>query len=197
MNKKTLTKINIGNIGVVDLNIPVLKIGSENPRVLLICGIHGNETSGLFVINQLLSNLPDIKGTLCIITSANPLAQALKQRENLLDLRDLNRVFPGDRKNEGISQIVASKIFTFAKEFDFVIDLHTFPEDCPVVAIAIKTSNKKVTELSETAIKAFNPDIVWELQHTTKREAHFVGALGVKLAEAGVANFAVEMPPLE
>jgi len=192
--KRKISEIKIGEIGTVEINIPLIKIGSERPKVLLLCGIHGNEISGLFVVQKLLETLKLKKGGLNIITAANPLAQALNQRETPTDSKDLNRVFPGNREKEGLTERLAAAIFTEAKKYDLVIDLHTFPDPCPIVAIFMNRGSKEVKQKSLDFIRSFNPEIVWKLKPSTKRESHFAGALGPKLAEEGIANFAVEMP---
>jgi len=192
--KKEISEIKIGEIGTIDINIPLIKIGSGKPKVLLLCGVHGNEVSGLFVIQKLLENLKLETGELSIITAANPLAQALNQRETPTDSKDLNRIFPGNPEKEGLTERLATAIFDKAKNCDLVIDLHTFPDPCPIVSIFMNQGSEEIKQKSIQAIKMFNPDIVWKLKPASKLEAHFSGALGPKLAEEGVANFAVEMP---
>lgn len=194
--KKDISKICVGEIGSVDVGIPLLTIGSGRPRVLLLSGIHGNEFSGLLVIQKLLNKIELKKGTLTIISSANPLAQALGLRETPTDFADLNRVFPGDQGKEGLTERLATAVFAEAKKHDLVIDLHTFSDPCPVIAIFMNRGSGAVKKKSLDFIRSFGPDIVWKLQPMTKRESHFVGALGPKLAEEGIVNFAVEMPEL-
>ena len=97
---KKFLNLKIGEIGTLDINVPLIRIGSGRPKVLLLAGVHGNEISGLFVIKRLLEKLTLQTGVLNIITAANPLAQSLRKRENPIDLKDLNRIFPGEEKKD-------------------------------------------------------------------------------------------------
>lgn len=191
--KKKILNLKVGESGTVDINIPLIKIGSGKPRVLLIVGVHGNEISGLFVVQRLLERLELKTGELNIITAANPLAQGLRKRKSPIDFEDLNRAFPGEA-GKGFTSRLATKIFAEAKKCDLVIDLHTFEDPSPIVAIFMNHGSKKVRKESLKFVKAFKPDIIWQLSTQTKEEARLSGSLGPKLAEEGVANFAVEMP---
>lgn len=191
--KKKVSNLKIGEIGILDISIPLIKIGSGKPKVLFLVGIHGNETSGLFVIQKFLEKLKLKTGELDIITATNPLAQSLKQRETPVDLKDLNRTFPGNKDKDFTSRL-AAKIFAEAKKCDFVIDLHTFEDPSPIVAIFMNHGDKKIKKESLKFIKALQPDIIWRLSTQTKEEERLSGALGPKLAEGGVSNFAVEIP---
>ena len=62
MSSKKLRKINIGQLGTLSIDIPVLSIGAGSKRVVLLCGIHGDERSGLFVVNKLLPSLKSLNG---------------------------------------------------------------------------------------------------------------------------------------
>ncbi|MBM4402188.1 MAG: succinylglutamate desuccinylase/aspartoacylase family protein [Candidatus Cloacimonetes bacterium] len=191
--KKKLSNLKIGRVGTVDINIPLITIGVGKPKVLLLVGIHGNEISGLFVVQKLLEKLKLKAGGLNIITAANPLAQALRKRETPLDLRDLNRNFPGN-KDRSFTDRLATKIFAEAKKCDLVIDLHTFEDSSPVVAIFMNHGSNKVKKASLKFIKALQPDIIWRLSTQTEEEKRLSGSLGPKLAEIGITNFAIEMP---
>ncbi len=190
---KKFLNLKIGEIGTLNISIPLIKIGSGKPKVLFLVGVHGNEISGLFVIQRLLEKLKLKTGELGIITAANPLAQGLKQRGTPIELKDLNRTFPGNKDKDFTSRL-AAKIFALAKECDLVIDLHTFEDPSPIVAIFMNHGSKEVKNASLKLIKTFNPDIIWQLNTQTKEETRLSGALGPKLAEDGVSNFAVEMP---
>ena len=192
--KKTFSEIKIGEIGTIEINVPLIKIGSGKPKVLLLCGVHGNEISGLFVVQKLLETLKLKTGGLNIITAANPLAQALDQRETPTDSKDLNRSFPGDPKAEGLTPRLAAAISAEAEKCDLVIDLHTFQDPSPIVAIFMNHGCAEIKQESLRFIKAFDPDIIWQLSTITKEERRLSGSLGPKLAEEGIVNFAVEMP---
>ncbi len=195
--KKKITKIKIGQAGAVCLEIPVLKItGSKRgKKALIVCGIHGNEYTGLLVISNLLERIKDIKGELWIIPSANSLAQALNSRINPLDLYDLNRKFPGNKSKEPTDRI-AAEIFDIAKNMDAVLDFHTFEDPTVVTNIFMNCGSNETKKKTLEFIKFFDPDIVWEMNIKSKDELKYVTALGPKLSFAGVPNIATELPQL-
>ncbi len=195
--KKTITKIKIGQAGAVSLEIPILKFtgNKRGKKALIVCGIHGNEYTGLLVINKVLEKIKDIQGELWIIPSANSLAQALNIRINPLDLYDLNRKFPGDKKKEPTDRI-AAEIFDIAKDMDVVLDFHTFEDPTVVTNIFMNCGANETKKKTLELIKLFDPDIVWELNIKSKEELKFVTALGPKLSFEGVSNVAVELPQL-
>ena len=195
--KKEITKIKIGQAGAVSIEIPVLKItGSKRgKKALIVCGIHGDEYTGLLVISKVLEKIKDIQGELWIISSANPLAQALNIRVNPLDLYDLNRKFPGDRSKEPTDRL-AAEIFEIAKGMDAVLDFHTFEDPTVVTNIFMNCGTNETKKKTLEFIKLFDPDIVWELNIKSRDELKFVTALGPKLSFEGVPNVAVELPQL-
>ena len=195
MNIKT-SKIKVGNLGILNIELPVITAGKGSKKVLIICGLHGNETSGLFIVKELLKTVTNLPCQLTVLPVANPIAQIVNNREDPTDNVDLNRIFPGSHNNEGISERIARTIFKFAKEFDLVIDLHTFSDPCQLIGIQTATRGSSV-EKSKQALALFEPQIIWQIDTEITNEAHFSGALGIVLSSQGVANFAVETPPLE
>ncbi len=193
MSSKKLRKINIGQLGTLSIDIPVLSIGAGPKRVVFLCGIHGDERSGLFVVNKLLPSLKSLNGVVDIVIAANPLAQALNQRVSPNDLADVNRMFPGNLEAD-FTQIMAHKILEFCKGADAVIDLHTFEDTAPIVAIFMNSGSADVRSKSLKLIEVFNPQAVWQLDFTSLEESKLLGALGPILANEGIPNFAVEMP---
>lgn len=191
--QKQFINLKIGEVGTLDINLPIIRIGSGTPKVLLICGVHGDETSSLLVIKQLLENLKLERGELSIIPAANPLAQGLQLRECPIDLQDLNRNFPGNTQR-GFTDRLAALIFAQAKNCDLVIDLHTFSDPCPIVAIFMNHGSKTVKDKTLDLIRIFNPEVVWQLSTKSRHEKQLSSSLGPKLAEAGIFNFAIEMP---
>jgi len=125
--------------------------------------------------------------------AANPLAQALQQRVSPNDFHDLNRVFPGNADTD-FTQRIASKIVDLCKGADAVVDLHTFQDEAPIVAIFMNSGTKATRTKIMAMIKAFSPEAVWKLNFASKEEAKLAGALGPILANMGIPNFAVEMP---
>lgn len=195
--KKEIKIIKVGRAGVVDIQIPVLKFIGSKPgkKVLIICGIHGDEYTGLLMVSRVLEKIKDIRGELWIIPSANPLAQALNIRINPLDLHDLNRRFPGNKSKESTDRI-AAEIYDVAKNMDVVLDFHTFEDPTVVTNIFMDCGTEKTKKKTLEFISLFDPDIVWKLNIKSKDELKYVTALGPKLSLEGISNVAVELPQL-
>lgn len=98
-------------------------------NILITAGVHGNEIGSMFVARE-------IKGWLEgrgieqveVIPDINLKAIEARQRENPVDCKDLNRIFPGN-KDGTRSEVIAHDIFQKAKKFDAVIDLHTYGDE--------------------------------------------------------------------
>ena len=110
------------------IKIPVLiaKGPSEGPVLGLTAALHGNELSGIPIIQKIFDELDvfNLKGTLIAIPGLNPVAIFNDQRR-FIDQEDLNRNFPG-KENGNRSQQMAYQIDQkIISLFDFHVDMHT------------------------------------------------------------------------
>jgi len=186
-------KLNIGQLGTIKINVPVLSLGDGKKRVVILCGIHGDEKSGLFVVHELIKDIKNLKGRLDIVLAANPLAQCLGMRVSPNDFHDLNRIFPGSKETD-FSHRLADRIFKFCRGAAVVIDLHTFQDSSPIVAIFVNSGSETTKKRCLELISVFKPQAIWKVNFKSAEESRLSGALGSALASQGVANFAVEMP---
>lgn len=97
--------------------------GVPGPVVLIVGGVHGNETAGYKAAKQLINFKPS-KGTLLIIPEANKLAIAAHKRV-ASGQTDLNRAFP-TTKSGTASGTLAKSILQVIKDYqvDWVMDMH-------------------------------------------------------------------------
>ncbi len=121
--QKPIYNLNERYLFVKKISVEVMK------RVLITAGIHGNETASILLAREIKgwiegSGISNVE----VLPEANKKAVESNQRNNPEDDKDLNRVFPG-KKNGSDSEKIAYEIFHKAKEFDFVIDLHTYGEN--------------------------------------------------------------------
>ena len=193
MRKPSLSSIRVGNMGCLDVSIPVLTFGSGRPILTLVTGVHGDETAGLFVVEQLIRTLGEFDGQLRVIPSANPVAQAMMLRASPRDDLDLNRIFPGS-PNGQLPEIMAYQLVKTLADSDLVIDFHSFALRNPVMAILANTGDAAMTERSLALIRAFQPVVIWQLDIEVGADGSYRGALAPTLHAKGVPNFAVEMP---
>ncbi|MFW5946395.1 MAG: succinylglutamate desuccinylase/aspartoacylase family protein [Candidatus Natronoplasma sp.] len=95
-------------------------------KTLITAGIHGAEIGSVLIAREIKGwvesrNVESVK----VLPEINLEAVENKQRENPEDGKDLNRIFPGD-ENGTKSERIAHRIFKKAKDFDRLIDLHTY-----------------------------------------------------------------------
>jgi len=185
-----IKKHKVGELGTLDIEIPVISVGEGRPKISIVCGIHGNERTGLFIVDRLLKQIKLKKGQINIITSANQLAQVLDRRENQIDNKDLNRIFPGNKDGE-LTDRIANKLIELVKDSDLVIDLHTMErQSIPIMGILM--GNTDIEKRSMQFLRIFDPGVVWRVAVQRRDEAEFRGAFGIVLAKMDVVNFALE-----
>jgi len=95
-------------------------------KTLITAGVHGAEIGSVLIAREIKGwvesqDITDVE----VIPEVNLEAVENKQRENPEDGKDLNRIFPGN-ENGTKSERIAHRIFQKAKDFDQIIDLHTY-----------------------------------------------------------------------
>ena len=83
---------------------------SPQPRVVIVAGVHGDELVGPHALIELAQELApsELRGTVVLAPSANPLAFAAGRRKAPQDDLDLNRIFPGRRGGSATERIAAT-----------------------------------------------------------------------------------------
>lgn len=97
-------------------------------KILVIGGLHGNESLGIEIVQALQQN--PVPGVTALI--GNP--EAVKQNQRFVK-NDLNRIFPGNQ-NGTLEERRAADLMQKAAEFDLVLDFHnttTPSNDCVFV----------------------------------------------------------------
>ncbi len=190
---KTFTQLIIGDAGGIEVKLPIITLGDGKPTGLIVANQHGGETSGILVIEELTKKLAKLFGTLIIVPSANPLGLLFGTRNEPVDGKDLNRSFPGNKTGD-IPARLAAAIYDLAMQANFVIDLHTFSRQTPIVGIQVKNGDQTVLNQTTNMLKAFCPDVVWQIDSATKTDAHFAGALDEVCCKQGIPAIGIEMP---
>ena len=117
----------LGADALRSVSVPVGVYGRDGPKVSIVAGIHGDEGPwARWAIQKFLESTGSgvWRGTLRVVSVANPTAFADNSRCSPLDSLDLNRSFPGDPKGSH-TQALASALHEFAVQgADLVIDLH-------------------------------------------------------------------------
>jgi len=142
------------------VNVPVIIERSSNPGpvVLLLAGIHGDETNGVGIIREIISqdiNKPK-NGTIICIPVFNIFGYLIQTRE-FPDGRDLNRMFPGSATGSLASQFAYQFTQKIAPFVDYIIDFHTGGgERDNISQIRCVETDEKALELA----KIFNPPTI-------------------------------------
>lgn len=188
------SKIKIGQIGILDVKLPMITIGQGKPKGVIVSGLHGKETTGLLVIQQLLKYLSNLNGQLIILPVANPFGIINNSRNEPIDGMDLNRIFPGSN-TKNFSQRIAGNIFSIIADADFVIDLHSFTRLCPITGILIKNKDNKLNDLQKKMIKALNPEIGYLID--PDKETNQKNALDIECIKQGIPAITIETPKMD
>lgn len=187
-DKPTIAYLDVGSIASLPIRVPVVSILS------ILCGVHGDETASIMASYRLLKRLSTVdlvKGTVRIVTSANPFAQATHSRVAFADFYDLNRT--GEGKPEGtFTERLAHTLFEFLQDSSLVIDLHEFVMNTPTMVVYVPGEHPETDQAIFENIAAFGPTFVWALERPKPEEARSPGSLVGALIRSGVPGFGVE-----
>ena len=143
----------------VDRYIGKIDNGAKGPTVVIFAGIHGNETAGVFALQEVFKTIKssDIKGAVYGITGN---IKALKERQRFLDV-DLNRIWTekqlaeltsNDQLNheqteqQELFEILKTILETHEPPFYF-LDLHTTSSrSLPFITINDALINRKFSQ---------------------------------------------------
>lgn len=112
-------------------------IGSGPVKAAIVGGIHGDEPSGVAAVDRLVSNPPNLNGSVkCIVANERAINRGTRYIE-----RDLNRVFPGEAESDVHEVALAHEIVT-ATEGLPTLSLHSTQSTPEPFAIANGTNNE-------------------------------------------------------
>ena len=185
--------------------LPILiERGEEpGPAIWLSAGIHGNEVTGIEVIQKTFNYLKRHslkKGTLYALPLVNPMGFEMIKRENPYDGEDINRNFPGD-PNGNTTEILTNAVFNNIIETkpDLVIDLHSDTQnslpyiiiDRPLSArIGVKEAIEKSWDLAEK----FGVTVTYEIEAEGYKKYRLDQSLTAALANRNqIPAFLVEL----
>lgn len=110
-------------------------------KLAIVCCLHGNENYGLEVVKRFPVSFPFFIG--------NP--RALEENKRFIDV-DLNRCFPG-KKDGNYEEKRAFELLNKLKEFDYVLDLHSSSNYCPLFGIITKSDKDKIDFAKKLGLK--------------------------------------------
>ncbi len=172
----------------ITISVIVERAEADGPTLLLMGGVHGDETNGVAIVRDIIRkeyNIPK-RGTIICIPILNVFGYLNLSRE-FPDGRDLNRMFPGSPNGSLASQFAHKFTSEIAPHADYVIDFHTGGanrENHPQIRCVV--GNKNEFELA----KVFGaPFIVHSeyLQHSLRSTITKMGKT-ILLFEGGKSN---------
>ena len=101
-------------------------------KVAVVCCLHGNEPYGLEVAKESAPSFPFFIGNKI----------ALERKVRLVET-DMNRCFPG-KANGNYEERMANNLVKKLKKYDYVIDLHSSSNYCPLFGIITKPNKEKI-----------------------------------------------------
>ncbi|MFH1832906.1 MAG: succinylglutamate desuccinylase/aspartoacylase family protein [Candidatus Levyibacteriota bacterium] len=133
--------------GLVRIDNPIMlaEIGSGSPVLAITAAMHGDEETGVFILDIVRKNIRPERGTVRLIV-ANP--PALFRGVRFVN-GDMNRAFPGDKGSIG-EKGIAADVLDIVEDSDFTIDLHTSSSPTQTFAI-VGNKEKRRVELAEMA----------------------------------------------
>ena len=98
------------------------------PRLIVLGGVHGDETCGTVAIERTLAELDSgalrlLRGELTMVPVANPLARRLRRREGE---RNLNRTFKPSEAPVDYEGRITNLLCPLLDRHDVLLDLHSF-----------------------------------------------------------------------
>jgi predicted deacylase len=137
--------------------------GRPGPRVVVLGGVHGDETEGLLAAGRLAGSDFDVaKGRLDVVPICHEAAFAADSRTSPLDGANLARVFPGDPDGSPTSRLAHHLRVEVLDGADLLVDLHTSGShyDMPFLA-GYHGPTPDHRSVARTAAEAFGADFVW------------------------------------
>lgn len=192
----TVKNLIIENFGFTELNVRVFELGQGKPKIAILNGLHGLERTGAYLMSRLIPKLKLKKGLVSFIPFANPTSTLKNTRLTPEDLQDLNRIFPGNAHGS-LSFRLTDVLFNYLKDFDLVIDIHTFPKmQMPLVGVYLASTPPKQKERLLKIIRLLAPDFIWKLDTATD-EKNKGGSLIQAMQDGGKLAFSLEVPDIE
>jgi predicted deacylase len=110
------------------INIPVFVARSkvEGPTLLMMAGVHGDETNGIEILRRMIATknyIPKV-GTVIAIPVFNVYG-FINHSRGLPDGKDLNRSFPGSKTGSLASRVAHFFTYEILPQIDFGLDFHT------------------------------------------------------------------------
>ncbi|WP_419921160.1 succinylglutamate desuccinylase/aspartoacylase family protein [Candidatus Poriferisodalis sp.] len=149
----------------------------EGPCVVVLGGIHGDETQGVLAAGRLAIDETRLtRGSVAIVPICHEAAFEADSRTSAIDDGNLARVFPGDVSGGPTSQIAHHLFAEVLSGADLLIDLHTSGQeyDMPFLA-GYQSDSVTADSLAKQAASAFGAEFLW--RHPGRTEGRSVSVV--------------------
>lgn len=194
---RRIWRVAVGQIGGLDIAVPVVSVGNGSPSLTFLSGVHGDEGRGLFVLHELLRRIeqdPALVGTVHIAYCVNAMAFAEGSRVSRHDGIDLNRVGLGNAEGTLGERAIAGLTKQLLAASDFVIDVHQLEMMAGLVAVRPVFGPPEVQKRAKQALAALQPDLVWS-PIMDGGDHKYLSILTFELSRQGVPSLMLELPP--
>jgi predicted deacylase len=150
-------------LGDHDVRVLDARGPASGPTVVIVAGVHGDESEPVAAVVDLLGNPPPlVSGRLRIVPIANPAAWAAGTRCSPADGKDLARCFPGVSNGtftERLAHLISSQAL---EDADLLLDLHSagLHYGMPLLAGCLDDGSP-AAERSAAAARAMGPPLLW------------------------------------
>ena len=182
-------------------NLTVFRPKSGSSEVTVVCSLHGDEQTPLFLAAYLLDKLkPQKEAKISLVAPANLLGVLEVCRECPVDHLDLNRVFLDlEEKRDSLSVLTAKEISKIAKESKLVIDVHNYVEMItkPVAYFFADDNYKRVKQICRVLRYLeipFCKEIFADDEDKYFKDTFF-SSLVYYLSAQGIPAFSLELSP--
>lgn len=189
--------IPVHDAGGLAIHLPVVDLGPGPARLVLVAGIHGDETSPLFLVDRFVRALGDreLAAGIRVVAAANPPALLQRTRWSNWDDEDLNRVGDGEG-GPALTRRLARAVCEAVEGATLVVNLHNFVMRTPLLAIQPPGQDEARRARHRRYVEALDPQVVWVFGDSPEDQRVYATSLDAAMERHGVDVLAVEMADL-
>lgn len=193
----TYTHVPVLDAGGMAIHLPVVDLGPSPARLVLVAGIHGDETSPLLLVDRFVRAVRDLplRAGVRVIAAANPPALLQRARWSNWDDEDLNRVGDGEG-GPALTRRLAGALCDAVEGATLVVNLHNFIMRTPLLAIQPPGQTGEVLARHRAYIELLDPHVVWVFGDAPEDQRVYASSLDAAMQRRGVDVLAVEMADL-
>ena len=191
-----LDVVRLGDGTMLTLPVNVLVGNDAGPCLVLVAGVHGDESEGVLALMELWGELDPatISGSVVMVPVANPPAFAAHRRTSPLDGLDLNRIFPG-RSDGSPSERLAHRLFHgVLRQADFLLSMHSWYSTGVVLPYVEFMHEAGTGSASLDAAKANGFDLIRISRWPPGLMTRVVNEVGIPGIEAEIGGTGISTP---